>query len=35
MYGGEDGSIKQELMGYENLLFNFCGGEEKYVGLIG
>jgi hypothetical protein len=29
MYGGEDGSTKQELMGYGYLLTNFFGWEEK------
>ena len=29
MYGGEDGSTKQDLMEYRDLLTNFVRGEEK------
>ena len=29
MYGGKDGSTKQDLMEYEDLLTNFVGCEEK------
>ena len=29
MYGGEDGSTKEDLMQYEDLLTNFFGSEEK------
>ncbi len=29
MYGGDDGSTKQDLMEYRDLLTNFFGREEK------